>query len=349
VPPRFQVHVIPTFVFLTGGAGGKAQVLDRVTTGATPRELKTKIKSLLDQLQQRQGATPAAVGATAAVGIAADASASAAAATAAAALRTISPLVNAAHVVLFMDGTPEAPGSEASGEAVRLLKACQFKFGHYDVKSSDADGQVARALATLASPSSSSAAAAGSPQLFVGGKLVGDHTRMAALHAEGALEKLKPAAAPAASGSGGSGVRSGDDLNAYLAQLIAKDEVTLFMKGTPQEPRCGFSRKIVALLKEHGVEFGSFNILSDDEVREGLKLYSNWRVLLFLVCSFDSFFLAFFWRGMVWHGVQACAHARGGARTPGYRAGWLAACLPRCLRGCARAGCVRTGWCLVWR
>merc|ERR1712060_593374 len=61
-----------------------------------------------------------------------------------------------------------------------------------------------------------------------------------------------------------------------LRALINKAPVTLFMKGDPGQPRCGFSGKIVALLKEHGVEFGSFDILSDDEVRQGLKTYSNW-------------------------------------------------------------------------
>ncbi|TNN31042.1 Glutaredoxin 3 [Liparis tanakae] len=48
------------------------------------------------------------------------------------------------------------------------------------------------------------------------------------------------------------------------------------MKGSTQEPRCGFSRQIVALLKEHGIQFSTFDILSDDEVRQGLKAYSDW-------------------------------------------------------------------------
>ena len=50
----------------------------------------------------------------------------------------------------------------------------------------------------------------------------------------------------------------------------------LFMKGTPDEPRCGFSRQIVEILKNKQVKYGSFDILSDNEVREGLKTYSNW-------------------------------------------------------------------------
>jgi glutaredoxin-related protein len=48
------------------------------------------------------------------------------------------------------------------------------------------------------------------------------------------------------------------------------------MKGTPDEPRCGFSRKAVALLQKEEVSFGTFDILSDEEVRQGLKTFSNW-------------------------------------------------------------------------
>ncbi|XP_037308835.1 glutaredoxin 3 [Pungitius pungitius] len=69
---------------------------------------------------------------------------------------------------------------------------------------------------------------------------------------------------------------SAADLNQRLKKLINAAPCMLFMKGSSQEPRCGFSRQIVALLKEHGIQFSSFDILSDEEVRQGLKIYSNW-------------------------------------------------------------------------
>ena len=47
-------------------------------------------------------------------------------------------------------------------------------------------------------------------------------------------------------------------------------------QGTPEAPRCGFTKQLLALLNEQGVQFGSFDILSDPAVREGLKAYSNW-------------------------------------------------------------------------
>lgn len=50
----------------------------------------------------------------------------------------------------------------------------------------------------------------------------------------------------------------------------------LFMKGSPQAPRCKFSRAMVDLLAGAGAQYGSFDILSDQGVRQGLKKFSNW-------------------------------------------------------------------------
>lgn len=66
-------------------------------------------------------------------------------------------------------------------------------------------------------------------------------------------------------------------LDVRLAQLIRAAPVMLFMKGSPDAPKCGFSRTITGLLKDEKVKFGYFDILTDDSVREGLKTYSNWK------------------------------------------------------------------------
>lgn len=66
------------------------------------------------------------------------------------------------------------------------------------------------------------------------------------------------------------------DINVRLKNLIATAPVMLFMKGSPTEPRCGFSRKIVEVLNTNDIQFSSFDILQDQEVREGLKVYSDW-------------------------------------------------------------------------
>jgi Grx4 family monothiol glutaredoxin len=65
-------------------------------------------------------------------------------------------------------------------------------------------------------------------------------------------------------------------LEERLKQLVRKEPIMLFMKGLPSAPRCGFSRQLVEILEGEGVPFGAFDILEDDEVRQGLKSFSNW-------------------------------------------------------------------------
>ncbi|KAF2085576.1 monothiol glutaredoxin-like protein-4 [Saccharata proteae CBS 121410] len=69
---------------------------------------------------------------------------------------------------------------------------------------------------------------------------------------------------------------SKEELFARLEGLVKAAPVMLFMKGTPSAPQCGFSRQTVSLLRERGIRYGFFNILADDEVRQGLKEYAEW-------------------------------------------------------------------------
>ena len=57
---------------------------------------------------------------------------------------------------------------------------------------------------------------------------------------------------------------------------IQSNDVVLFMKGTPVFPMCGFSAATVEVLNKLGVKFGSVNVLESDEMREGIKKFSNW-------------------------------------------------------------------------
>lgn len=61
-----------------------------------------------------------------------------------------------------------------------------------------------------------------------------------------------------------------------IESVINSKPVVLFMKGTPAAPMCGFSAGVVQVLNRIGADYGSFNILSDESVRQGLKEYSNW-------------------------------------------------------------------------
>jgi monothiol glutaredoxin len=67
-----------------------------------------------------------------------------------------------------------------------------------------------------------------------------------------------------------------DDIRSRIAGLIQAHPVMLFMKGTKQFPACGFSNAVVQILKQEGVDFETFNILADPEVRQSLKEFSNW-------------------------------------------------------------------------
>jgi monothiol glutaredoxin len=67
------------------------------------------------------------------------------------------------------------------------------------------------------------------------------------------------------------------DTQERIKQQVTSNRVFLFMKGTPQFPQCGFSALAVQVLNACGVkDFGSFNVLSDQAVREGIKQYANW-------------------------------------------------------------------------
>ncbi|QLL34922.1 hypothetical protein HG536_0H02970 [Torulaspora globosa] len=68
-----------------------------------------------------------------------------------------------------------------------------------------------------------------------------------------------------------------EELNERLTKLTQAAPIMLFMKGSPSEPKCGFSRQMaVGILREHQVRFGFFDILKDSSVREGLKKFSDW-------------------------------------------------------------------------
>lgn len=65
-------------------------------------------------------------------------------------------------------------------------------------------------------------------------------------------------------------------LELRLKQLVRAAPAMLFMKGNPETPRCGFSRQFCEILAEHNVPYETFDILEDDEVRQGLKKFSDW-------------------------------------------------------------------------
>ncbi len=61
-----------------------------------------------------------------------------------------------------------------------------------------------------------------------------------------------------------------------IETLIKSSPIMVFMKGTKLMPQCGFSNNVVQILNALGVSFETFDVLSDMEIREGIKVYSNW-------------------------------------------------------------------------
>ena len=62
----------------------------------------------------------------------------------------------------------------------------------------------------------------------------------------------------------------------FIANEVKSNDVVLFMKGTPQFPMCGFSGQVVQILDHIGVSYKGLNVLENDELRQGIKAYSNW-------------------------------------------------------------------------
>ena len=65
-------------------------------------------------------------------------------------------------------------------------------------------------------------------------------------------------------------------INERIEEQLNSHAVLLYMKGTPYFPQCGFSSKAIQILQACEVEFAYVNIFDDSEIREGLKVYSNW-------------------------------------------------------------------------
>jgi monothiol glutaredoxin len=61
-----------------------------------------------------------------------------------------------------------------------------------------------------------------------------------------------------------------------IRETIAKNDVVLFMKGTKMMPQCGFSSRVAGVLNFMGVEFADVNVLTDADIRQGIKDFSDW-------------------------------------------------------------------------
>jgi Grx4 family monothiol glutaredoxin len=164
--------------------------------------------------------------------------------------------------MLFMKGNPDAPRCGFSRKIVEILRNHKIPFASFDILS---DESVRAGLKVLYNWPTY-------PQLYVRGNLIGGLdivSEMASDESSPLREQLELTDADMAS----DGQEAMED---KLRRLVNTAPVMLFMKGSPDVPRCGFSRSMVQLLQDEGIEFSSFDILEDNEVREKLKVFSNW-------------------------------------------------------------------------
>lgn len=66
------------------------------------------------------------------------------------------------------------------------------------------------------------------------------------------------------------------DVPKEISELVRSEKVVLFMKGTPQMPKCGFSATVCRILDARGVGYRTVDVLTDPEIREGVKAYASW-------------------------------------------------------------------------
>ncbi|XP_074856547.1 glutaredoxin-3 isoform X2 [Carettochelys insculpta] len=160
-------------------------------------------------------------------------------------------LTNAAPCMLFMKGSPQEPRCGFSRQMVEILNKHNILFSSFDIFS---DEEVRQGLKTYSNWPTY-------PQLYVAGELIGGLDIVKELEASGELETICPKA---------------HKLEDRLKVLMNKASVMLFMKGNKQMAKCGFSKQIIEILNSTGVDYETFDILEDEEVRQGLKTYSNW-------------------------------------------------------------------------
>lgn len=62
----------------------------------------------------------------------------------------------------------------------------------------------------------------------------------------------------------------------YIKGLVKNNKVVVFMKGNPDAPKCGFSNAVVQIMRMHGVKYDSHDVLQNDDIRQGIKDFTNW-------------------------------------------------------------------------
>ncbi|CAM9632702.1 unnamed protein product [Discosporangium mesarthrocarpum] len=252
-----EIAMVPTFILLKGGT-----VAEKIE-GADPPALAKRVRLFASEPVLQDGEVQAMGGNK--EGMAATSMASPLEA-------RIQTLISASPVMLFMKGNADTPRCKFSRKMVEILRGAKVDFGSFDILT---DEHIRQGLKVYSNWPTY-------PQLYAKGQLIGGVDIIMEMAAEGDLRAQFGLDLPVKKTDNTEEMEAGNKAHAKTSveerckALIGSAEVMLFMKGSPEEPRCGFSRKIVQILQEEKLEFSTFDILQDPDVRQSLKELSNW-------------------------------------------------------------------------
>ncbi|KAF9580226.1 Glutaredoxin 3 [Lunasporangiospora selenospora] len=243
ISEQFEIAAVPSFVIVKEG-----NAIDRVEGANAPELTRTIAK------YSKSGSAASAPTAVAAGAVNGSAGA------APSAQPSLSPeemnarlkeLTSSSSVMVFIKGTPTAPRCQFSRQLLEILTEQNIRFSSFNIL---ADEEVRQAMKSFSDWPTF-------PQAYVKGEFVGGLDVVKELVASGEFQALVPAE---------------KDLKTRMDELINKAPLMIFIKGSPETPRCGFSKRLVALLADQGVTYDSFDILEDDDIRQGLKTHVDW-------------------------------------------------------------------------
>jgi len=162
-------------------------------------------------------------------------------------------LINMADAVLFMKGDKNVQKCGFSRQMVGILS--NYPECEYDTFDILQDNEVRQGLKEFSNWPTY-------PQLYVNGELIGGLDIIREMHNEKELEEILP--------------KANARIDKKIKKVLKQSKVVLLMKGHPGEPKCGFSRQIIAIMNQTKVEFTHFDILTDQKFRSRIKVYSDW-------------------------------------------------------------------------
>ncbi|CAG8466498.1 7187_t:CDS:2 [Acaulospora morrowiae] len=160
-------------------------------------------------------------------------------------------LINSDSVMVFIKGTPSQPRCGFTRQLVEILNENQVKFSSFNILT---DEEVRQGLKEYSKWPTY-------PQLYISGELIGGLDIVKELVSSGSFKDMIP---------------KERDLNERLQELTTKSKLVIFIKGSPDAPRCGFTKQLIGILNEKKAKYEYFDILKDEEVRQGLKTLVNW-------------------------------------------------------------------------